>query len=193
MADPIRLVILLSGYGSNCQAIIDAIAAGECHARIAAVISDKTDAFGLQRAQKAGIATVTVLRQDYDSRAGYDHALADIVAEYNPELIVLSGFMQIFSAAFVDRFKQQIINIHPSLLPKFPGLDTYTRALAAGQNQHGTSVHFVTQDLDAGPLIAQRSCPILPDDTVESLKQRTQKLEHQLYPQVIDRLAAERG
>lgn len=193
MRDPLRIVILLSGHGSNCQAIIDAIAAGQCYAQIAAVISDKADAYGLQRAQKSGIETAAVLRCDFASRDAYDHALANIVASYDPELIVLSGFMRILSAAFVDRFPQQIINIHPSLLPNYPGLDTYARVLAAGDKQQGTSVHFVTRDLDAGPLIAQRSFAVRDDDTVETLKQRTQAIEHQLYPQVIDRLAAERG
>lgn len=181
----LKLVILVSGYGSNLQAIIDAILQQKLTATIQAVISDNPNAYGLTRAKSASIPTKVLSPGTYTCRETYDHTLADIIADYNPDLIVLSGFMRILSDQFVQRFIGKLINIHPSLLPQYPGLNTYKRAIADGAKRHGCSVHFVIPELDAGPIIAQSALAIDVDDTIESLKQRTQKLERILYPKVI--------
>lgn len=185
-----NLVLLASGNGSNCQAIIDACARGEIKATIRALISDNADAFALQRARDAGITTIVVARQDFATNAEFHAALCAKLHSLTPDLIVLAGFMRILPATTVQAFPDRIINIHPSLLPEFPGLDTHARALAASKQEHGTSVHLVTEALDAGPLIAQAKCKVLPDDTAETLKQRVQALEHQLYPRVIAEFAS---
>lgn len=186
MTTPYPIVVLISGNGSNLQAIIDAIADGNCAAQIKAVISDQTNAYGIQRAKQARIETQIVTRKDFASRLDYDMALASCIKNYAPQLIVLAGFMRILSPEFVHQFPQQIINIHPSLLPKYPGLHTYQKVLAAGDSEHGSTVHLVTEELDAGPIIAQAKVTIQSNETEETLKQRTQQLEYQLYPQVID-------
>mgnify|MGYP001033134319 FL=1 len=177
------IVVLISGNGSNLQAIIDATQSGHINGRVSAVISNRSDAFGLNRARKAGIAN-TVLTTD--------NAIATYLADLAPELIVLAGYMRILGAAFTRQFAGRLINIHPSLLPAYRGLNTHTRALAAGDTVHGCSVHFVTPELDAGPVIAQSIVPIAPEDTPESLQQKVQAAEHQLYPQVVAWLAAGR-
>lgn len=184
----LSIVVLISGNGSNLQAILDAIAAG-LPAQIKAVISDQADAYGLQRALKANIPTEIIKREDAVDNAAYNQTLLAAINKYHPELVVLSGFMRIIGSDIIKHYRGRIINIHPSLLPEYKGLHTYARALAAQEKQHGTTVHFVTDELDAGPIIAQATLDILPDDTAASLKQRTQALEHQLYPQVIRGIA----
>ena len=174
---PLSIVVCLSGNGSTLQAIIDTIASGHCQAQIKAVISNNPDAYGLERARSNGIET-HVINKNND-------LLLNTLLELNPDLIVLAGYMRILPESIVSAFTHEIINIHPSLLPKYPGLNTYERVLAAGDQQHGTTVHFVTADLDAGPIIRQSAVDVAPDDTPETLKQKVQALEHQLYPEVI--------
>ncbi len=178
------LVVLISGNGSNLQAIIDAIDNG-MPAKIRAVVSNQEDAYGLERAEKADIATFVLTHDDYPERRDYDRALAAIIDTYAPKLIILAGFMRILSQPFVHHYQGQILNIHPSLLPKHPGLNTHQRVLELGETEHGTTVHIVTEELDSGPTLAQAKISVTTADTIESLKARVQKLEHQLYPQVI--------
>ena len=191
MTAPLPLVVLISGEGSNLQAIIDH-AQREHQYEVRAVISSRAEAHGLQRAQQAGIPTHTLTATDYPDRAQYDAALSDCLGQYRPSLIVLAGFMRILSDDFVQRYRHRLINIHPSLLPKYPGLRTHRRALQAGDREHGCSVHFVTEALDGGPVIAQARVPVLADDTEAQLRQRVQQQEHRLYPQVLDWFATGR-
>lgn len=179
------IVILLSGNGSNFQAILDA----QLPIDIQAVISDKATAFGLQRAQQAGIPTEVVDRNRFGTRAEFDQALQTCIASYQPELIVLAGFMRILNADLVAQYPNRIINIHPSLLPKYPGLDTHQRVLDAQDIAHGVSIHYVTAELDAGPLIAQACFKVPQTADVALLTERAHHLEHQMYPQVIQWLA----
>ena len=183
------IVVLLSGNGSNLQAIIDAIAQHQYAINIKAVISDRADAFGLQRAQRTGLATTTLSAKSFANRQDYDRALQKTIEAYQPKLVVLAGFMRILSADFVTHFAGRLINIHPSLLPKHKGLNTHQRAIDAGDTMHGCSIHFVTQAVDGGKVIAQLECPISPDDDAQSLQQKVHRLEHQLYPQVIQQFA----
>lgn len=185
MTQPTTLAVLISGNGSNLQAIIDAIAAGKLLAKIAVVISNKADAYGLERARKAHIPTEVIAHQEGETRAAYDASLRQCLEKYAPQLIVLAGFMRILTPAFVERFKGRILNIHPSLLPKYPGLHTHRQVLAAGDVTHGVTVHIVTAELDAGPTLGQMQCDVTPEDTEETLRQKIQQLEHQLYPEVI--------
>lgn len=182
---PLKLVVLISGQGSNLQAIIDAITNKQLDATISAVISDKSEAYGLMRAKEASIATRILTKEQYPNRQEYDLALTKIIEEYQADLVILAGFMRILSPEFVKHFVGRILNIHPSLLPNYPGLNTHERVLAAADKQHGVTVHFVTEELDAGPVIAQATLQILPNETTESLKERIHHLEHQLYPLVI--------
>jgi phosphoribosylglycinamide formyltransferase-1 len=179
-----RIAVLISGNGSNLQAIIDAIQNG-LPAEIAVVISNKGDAYGLQRAQKANIPTKVLSHKDYKTREDYDEALKDLLEQYQPKLIVLAGFMRILTAEFVHHFENRILNIHPSLLPKYPGLNTHQQVLENKDKTHGITIHIVTAELDAGPALAQAECEVALDDTEETLKQKIQKLEHKLYPEVI--------
>lgn len=188
MAKPISVAILISGSGSNLQAIIDA----QLAINIVAVISDNPDAYGLTRAKQAGLSAISLDYQTFSDKKQYNQALFNTLRELNPDLVVLSGYMRIVPDEIVDFFNGKMINIHPSLLPKHPGLHTYEKALQQGDTQHGTSIHFVTNVLDGGPLIAQQRLDILPTDTVDSLKARTQQLEHQLFPQVIEWFAQHR-
>ncbi len=181
----IAIVVLISGRGSNLQSIIDAVGRGELPARIAAVISNEADALGLHRAQQAGIETRVLSHAGFADRNDYDLALRDLVSEFNPDLIVLAGFMRILGAQFVGRFEGRIMNIHPSLLPKYRGLNTHERALADGASNHGASVHFVTTNLDAGPIIVQSKVPIYADDSPEILAERVLQEEHRILPQAI--------
>lgn len=183
------IVVLISGNGSNLQAIIDATKQKQHHININAVISDQATAFGLQRAKDAGLVTQILDPKLYADRPSYDHALAALIDRYQPKLVVLAGFMRILSADFVARFRQRLINIHPSLLPKYKGLNPHQRVLDADDTIHGCSVHFVSEELDGGTLIAQAQCTINANDSVVSLKEKVQQLEHQLYPQVIRRFA----
>jgi phosphoribosylglycinamide formyltransferase-1 len=171
------------------QAIIDAIEAGRLHARIQAVISDQPDAAGLERAEAAGIPTCALPPSDYPDRQSFDHALAACVDRFRPRLIVLAGYMRILGKSFVERYAGQILNIHPSLLPKYRGLDTYARVLAAGDPEHGSSVHYVTAALDAGPLIMQARVPVLETDTEATLSARVKEWERRMYPEAIQLVA----
>lgn len=184
-----KLVVLLSGEGSNLQAIIDQISAGNIKAQISAVISNRENAYGLIRAEKAGIPAMVLDHKQFIDRESFDDSLAQIIESYEPDLIVLAGFMRILSDDFVIQFKDRLINIHPSLLPKYKGLDTHKRALQNGDKQHGASVHYVIPELDAGTVILQGVVDIQDDDTEESLANRVHKIEHRIYPKAIAYLA----
>ncbi len=175
-----RISVLISGSGSNLQALIDARAAGELDAELVHVISNRADAFGLQRARQAGIASAVLPHADFASRDEFDRALAQLVAGGKPDLVVLAGFMRILGPAAVEPFAGRMINLHPSLLPLYPGTHTYRRAIAAGDRQHGASMHFVTGELDGGPLISQVRIPVEPADTPEQLAARLAPREHEL-------------
>ena len=192
MAGPVALpvVVLVSGHGSNLQAILDRAPALGVEVR--AVISDRPEAPALDRARRAGVPTRTVLAQDYPDRIGYDAALAAAVDGYRPGLVALAGFMRILGPGFVRHFAGRLVNIHPSLLPKYRGLHTHRRALEAGDTRHGCSVHFVTDELDAGAVIAQAEVPVLQGDDESSLRVRVQGVEHVIYPEVIGWFAAGR-
>jgi len=181
-----NIIVCISGNGSNLQAIIDAKLSA---ITICAVVSNKADAYGLTRAKNADIVTEVLLKKSFSSREQYDQALCACFKKYHPDLIILAGFMYILDVQTVSEFKNKIINIHPSLLPKYPGLNPYEQAIANQDKEHGSTVHYVTAELDAGPIIAQERIAIAPDDTPETLKQKNQALEHQLYPKVIARLA----
>lgn len=179
------IVILISGSGSNLQAIIDAVAEKNIHAHISAVISNRPDALGLKKAQFAGIETIVIDHTGFTERQQFDEALARQVAELKPDLIVLAGFMRILSEAFIEQYEGRIINIHPSLLPEFKGLHTHRRALEAGHEQHGASVHFVSNELDSGPVVIQAKLAVLDDDET-SLAARVLNQEHIIYPLAIE-------
>jgi phosphoribosylglycinamide formyltransferase 1 len=182
-----NIVTLISGNGSNLQAIIDAIADG-LPVTISAVISNRPSAFGLTRASNAGIPAITIDHTTYASREAFDLKLQQTIDAYNPDYIVLAGFMRLLSADFVRHFKGKILNIHPSLLPKYPGLNTHQRAIDAGDTQHGATVHYVTEDLDAGPIIDQARCHIEKTDTADILQKKVHAIEHALYPDVLRHL-----
>lgn len=179
-----NVVILISGSGSNLQAFIEAQNQSEFLGEIKVVISNKADAYGLTRAEQAGIPALTIAHKDYADRLSFDRKLAKVIQNYQPDLIILAGFMRILSAEFVTQFKGKLLNIHPSLLPKYPGLHTHRKALENGDKFHGTSVHFVTEELDGGPLIGQSKTEILANDNEQSLTKRVQLLEHKLYPYI---------
>jgi phosphoribosylglycinamide formyltransferase-1 len=181
-----NLVVLISGSGSNLQAILDH-AAGPDKAlyRVAAVLSNRADAFGLERARGAGIPAEVLDHRAFSEREAYDAALMDKINSYSPDLVVLAGFMRILTPAFVRHYQGRLLNIHPSLLPAFRGLHTHYRALEARVAEHGATVHFVTDELDAGPIILQARVPVLPNDTPEILAARVLAQEHQIYPQAI--------
>lgn len=182
---PCKIVVLLSGSGSNLQAIIDASQAEHSPYQLAAVISNKPGAYGLERARQAGIATACIEHTSFDSREAFDQALSDTIDRYQPELVVLAGFMRILSAGFVRHYRGRLLNIHPSLLPKYPGLHTHQRALDAGDSEAGATVHFVTEELDGGPPILQAKIPITQGDNAETLANRVLSKEHQIYPLVV--------
>jgi phosphoribosylglycinamide formyltransferase-1 len=178
---PCNIVVLISGSGSNLQAIIDDLA-GHPTARICAVVSNRADAYGLLRAQQAGIATHVLNHKDFVDRLAFDTALMQVIDQYQADLVVLAGFMRILTPEFTRHYAQRLLNIHPSLLPKYKGLHTHQRAIAAGDQEHGCSVHFVTEELDGGPLVIQAVVPISASDDAEQLAQRVHALEHQIYP-----------
>lgn len=178
-------VVLISGGGTNLQAFIDAIAAGELNLEIRAVLSNIADAHGLTRAARAGIPTAVVEHRDFANRGAFDTALAQAIDVHAPDLILLAGFMRILSPGFVQRFEGRILNIHPSLLPKYPGLDTHRRALEAGDAEHGVTVHFLTAELDGGPPVLQARVPILAGDDPHSLAARVLEVEHRIYPAAV--------
>jgi phosphoribosylglycinamide formyltransferase-1 len=185
LAAPLALVALISGRGSNLQAIIDASQRGEIPAVIRAVISNQADAYGLQRARMAGIPTEVLDHRRFRDRTSFDRALMDVIDRYGPDLVVLAGFMRVLGREFVAHYRGRAINIHPSLLPAFRGLDTHRRALEAGVQEHGASVHFVTDELDGGPVITQARVAVLPQDSPETLAARVLEQEHRILPQVI--------
>ncbi|KAB7623206.1 phosphoribosylglycinamide formyltransferase [Alkalilimnicola sp. S0819] len=186
---PLPVVVLISGSGSNLQAFIDGRDEGSLPIDIRAVISNKPEAYGLVRAEQAGIPTRVLPHRDFDSREAYDEALRAMIDEVAPELVILAGFMRILSTGFVDHYQGRLINIHPSLLPAFRGLDTHQRALAAGVREHGCSVHFVTPDLDAGPVIVQGPVAVHDNDDPQSLAERVHGQEHRVYPLAVRWLA----
>jgi phosphoribosylglycinamide formyltransferase-1 len=188
----LKLVILISGNGSNLQAIIDAIQKGSLQAEISLVISAREEAYGLQRAKKAGIPCEILSAKIFPNRQDYDLALAKLIEIQQPDLIVLAGFMRILSREFIQQFEGKIINIHPSLLPRYPGLDTHQRVLTNQDIEHGCSIHFATEEVDGGPIIARASLQVLPNDTIATLQQRVHALEHQLYPLVLQWFSEQR-
>ena len=179
------LVVLISGSGSNLQAILKAIQTGRLQARIAAVISNRPDVYGLQRAAEAGIPTAVVDHTAFANREGFDDTLQQQIDSFKPNLVVLAGFMRILTPAFVRHYHGRMLNIHPSLLPMYKGIHTHRRVLEDGSNEHGVSVHFVTPELDGGPVIIQAKVPVLPSDSETSLAERVQTQEHVIYPQVV--------
>lgn len=180
-----RVVVLISGRGSNLKAIIDGSRASELPIEICAVISNSAQAPGLRYAQAAKISTDVIDHRDFADRAAFELALIKHIDRYKPDLVVLAGFMRILGAEFVAHYTGRLINIHPSLLPAFPGLHTHERALAAGVKQHGATVHFVTPTVDAGPIIIQANVPVLSSDTPDSLAERVLEEEHRIYPLAI--------
>jgi len=181
-----RIVTLISGSGSNLQALIQHQQTGQLGGgELVGVLSNQPNAGGLAHADRAGIPTAVLSHQSFHDRASYDTALLEQIADWSPDLIVLAGFMRILSSTFVTPWLGRLLNIHPSLLPAYPGLNTHARALAAGDLYHGASVHFVTEALDGGPLIAYGKVPIDPQDTPAQLATRVLQIEHQIYPKVV--------
>jgi len=186
---PLKLVVLISGRGSNLKALLEAIDAGELSAVVSAVITDRPNAPGLEYARQRSIDTLMLDAADYSDREAYDLALQGMIDLFHPGLIVLAGFLRILSPAFVNHYAGRLINIHPSLLPEFRGLNTHQRAIEAGADEHGASVHFVSEKLDGGPVIAQVRIPVGPDDNSDTLAQRVLEQEHPLYVTVIQWIA----
>jgi phosphoribosylglycinamide formyltransferase-1 len=189
---PLPLVVLVSGRGSNLKAIASQGAAGALPIHIAAVVSDRADAGALPWAQAQGIPTAVLSPRDFPDRESYGRALGDVVAGFGPGLVVLAGFMRILGDSFVNRFAGRLLNIHPSLLPRYPGLHTHRRALAAGDREHGASVHFVTPELDGGPVVIQAKVPVLAGDDEATLAARVLVQEHVIYPRCVGWFAAGR-
>jgi phosphoribosylglycinamide formyltransferase 1 len=185
-------IILISGNGSNLQAIINAIHNKQLPIKIDAVISTQAAAYGLQRAKEAGLNSHIHSPKDFLTREAYDNELADYIFGYKPDIIVLAGFMSILGNTFLQKFENQIVNIHPSLLPNYPGLNTHTQAIADGICEHGCSIHFVNEDLDGGPIIAQATVSVNKGDTAKTLKQKVHTAEHFLYPTVLNWFAQKR-
>lgn len=180
-----HIVVLVSGNGSNLQAIIDACKSKKINGTLSAVFSNKADAFGLERAREAGIPAHALTASQFADRAAFDRELMQEIDAYAPDLVVLAGYMRILSPAFVAHYSGRLINIHPSLLPKYPGLYTHRQVLDNGDEEHGTSVHFVTDELDGGPVILQAKIPVFAGDDEEDITARVQHQEHAIYPLVI--------
>ena len=187
MQEMYNIVVLISGKGTNLQALIDA--SRRSSYKISAVISNTAKAIGLNRAKISGIDTYVIEQESFNSKLEFEESLTTQISEINPKLIVLAGFMKVLSPQFVKFFRGKVINIHPSLLPEYPGLNTHQRVLEDKKKIHGVSVHLVTEDLDGGPVIAQDSVYVLPDDTAESLAKRVLEREHIIYPKVVESLA----
>lgn len=177
-----RIAILISGRGSNMLAFLEACAQGALPARVCLVLSNRADAEGLASARQAGIETACIAHGDYADREAFDAALVKRLQAAQPDLIILAGFMRILTPVFITPFAGRLLNIHPSLLPKYPGMHTHQRALDAGDSEAGSTVHFVTQELDGGPPVLQARVPVLPGDTADSLARRVIALEHEIYP-----------
>lgn len=180
-----RIVVLVSGNGSNFQAILDACQQGRINGSIAAVFSNKADAYGLERARDASIPAHALSAAQFADRAAFDRQLMLEIDAYAPDLVVLAGYMRILSPDFVQHYAGRMLNIHPSLLPKYPGLHTHRQAIDNGDDEHGTSVHFVTEELDGGPVILQAKVPVFSDDREEDVSARVQHQEHAIYPLVV--------
>lgn len=183
-----RIVILISGRGSNMQAIVEACQNENWNAQVVAVISNRPEASGLTWAKERGIATQVVNHQEYETREAFDAVLAKTIQTYHPDLVLLAGFMRILTPEFVHQFEGKMLNIHPSLLPLFPGLHTHRRALEAGHTKAGATVHWVTAELDHGPMLAQVEVPVCIGDTEETLAARVLMAEHKLYPDAVRQL-----
>ncbi len=190
MTTAANIVVIISGNGSNLQSIIDAIENGRLNARISLVISNNPEAFGLIRAQNHGLASQVIDHRDFEDRTQFDQALLQTVASQRPDYIVLAGFMRILGTDFIRSFKNRIINIHPSRLPHYKGLNTHQRALDNGESEHGVSIHIVTVELDDGPVLLRGRYPIEPGDSVANLQQKGHQLEHRMYPQLLQWLCA---
>jgi len=190
--EKLRLVVLISGSGSNLQAIMDGCRDGSLHAEVAVVISNRPDVRGLERAQQAGIASEVLEHTRFESREAFDQAMIELIDGYRPDLVILAGFMRILTPGFVRHYAGRLFNIHPSLLPKYQGLHTHRRALEAGDPEHGASVHFVTEELDGGPVVLQAVVPVLEGDDEEALAARVLQQEHRIYPAVIQWFAEDR-
>ena len=184
-SSPLPLVVLISGSGSNLQAIMDACAKGEINAEVRAVISNRPDAYGLERARNAGITTHLLDHRNFQDRRSFEGELEQVIDSYHPGLVVLAGFMRILTAEFVNHYLGRLINIHPSLLPNFQGLNTHQRAIDEGASEHGVSVHFVTPELDGGPVIIRAAVSVVASDDAQSLAQRVLVQEHIIYPTAI--------
>lgn len=180
-----RIIVLVSGNGSNLQAIINACQNNLINGKIVAVISNKPDVYSLMRAKQANIPSHVINHKEFASREAFDHQLQLQIEEYQPDLIVLAGYMRILTPHFVQHYSGKMLNIHPSLLPKYPGLNTHRRAMEAGDKEHGTTVHFVTDELDGGPIILQAKVPIFDNDEEQNIVERVLAQEHQIYPLVI--------
>lgn len=187
-----NIVVLISGNGGNLQAIIDACRANKITGNVVAVLSNKANAYGLERAKQADIPAYFVDPTQFNDSADYDKALIEKIDVYQPDIVVLAGFMRILSPAFVAHYQHKLLNIHPSLLPKYPGLHTHRQVLANKDPFHGVTVHFVTEELDGGPMIIQARIPVFPDDTEQSLQARIQIEEYRIYPLAIRWLAEDR-
>ncbi len=185
----LRLVVLISGRGSNLQALLDQSASGELSAEVAAVISNQHGVYGLERARQAGVPALELDHRRFADRPGFEAVLIELIDRYSPDLVILAGFMRVLTAGFTEHYRGRLLNIHPSLLPKFRGLHTHERAIAAGETEHGATIHFVTAELDGGPLIVQARVPVLPDDDPDHLAARVLEQEHRLYSQAIRWLA----
>lgn len=183
------IVVLISGSGTNLQAIIDAAASGDLPVIVRAVVSNRADAYGLKRAAEAGIPTEIISHRDFDNQRRFCLALQKCIDGYQPDLVVLAGFMRILHPNFVAHFKNRLINIHPSLLPRYPGLHTHQRVLEHGDREHGATVHYVTEELDAGPVIVQGSITVAPSDTPETLQQKVHEVEYRILPKAIGWIA----
>jgi phosphoribosylglycinamide formyltransferase 1 len=187
-----RLVVLVSGDGSNLQALIDACGSGQIDAEIVGVICNMPHAYAIERAHQAAIPTQMIDHRQFSDRASFESKIIDCIEEYKADFILLAGFMRILTPAFIDRYSGKIINIHPSLLPAYRGLNTHARVLTTGDRMHGCSIHFVTSDLDAGAIIAQAITQVLPNDNLLTLTQKIHRLEHHIYPLVVSWIAAGR-
>lgn len=186
MPEPSRIAVLVSGQGRNLQALIEACADGRIPGQIVGVLSNKPEALGLERARAAGIPALAIAHLDYPDRETFDAALSAALDRLNPDIVVLAGFMRVLGQAFVQRYRGRLINIHPSLLPRHPGLHTHRRALEAGDPEHGATVHFVTEKLDGGPAVIQGRLSVQPEDTVETLSERVMThIEVRIFPQAI--------
>ncbi|HDR1419736.1 TPA: phosphoribosylglycinamide formyltransferase [Pasteurella multocida] len=187
-----KIVVLVSGHGSNLQALIDACHSGQIAGKIVAVISNQAEAYALERAQSASIPSKVFLRKDFANNRAMDEQIGHYIESVQADLIVLAGYMKILSPAFTQRFAGKILNIHPSLLPKYPGLNTYQQALDAGEREHGTSVHFVNEEVDAGAVILQAKVPIFAEDRIKNIEQRVKAQELRIYPLVVKWFVEER-